>query len=633
MKMIKNAPSLRQNNSGSAMITVIVTMLMVVALGAALLFGAYTSYKIALTQRADSKNFYTAESAMDDLRSGVQEKVSAALTAAYTKTLESYAESNGAEFDFQTQFAANFSAALIKDSGFYTANEKYSAAALRGYIDEARLAGASCTVGGGGEMLSEGKAELTAENGVLTAITLKAVTLKWIKDGFEADISADIVISVPGFSRNLGEYALVAQSGIVQEGAKGGVISGTVFTGGDIDVKSGSLEINGDTYVGDDLLISGSGASAKLTGQYVGFGGSDKDPEHSSAIIVNGKGSRLDISGLSQLTLSGISFIDVISPNKNMNNTSDDTYESSDLTTHFSNAVPMGQSMAFKANQLAYLVPAECIENYPSNPCILSTATTLAGETATTSVIEPTVNTDAVLWDKRPLSYYLKDGKGGVKTLYKNLDGGNEKIGYVFLVFNNRAAANEYFRDYFEHYLDRIAQYLDFYLTSFSSVESGGVSAAGNVFSKDADGNLTLIKASPAVAAAGRRFDDFVNTNALNKLPKNTAFSFTYNGSEAVVINGDYTSTGDEKLIISSGNVTLGGTFSGTVLAKGTVTLSNTNSKTAVTAASVSKGLLMAKSGAYTLSDFLQAGYGGELDGSNQWAAEKLVVYENWSKN
>lgn len=624
MKMVKNAPSLRQNNSGSAMITVIVTMLMVIALGAALLFGAYTSYKIALTQRADSKNFYTAESAMDDLRSGVQEKVSAALTAAYTKTLESYAESDGAEFDFQTQFAANFSAALITDSSFYTAKEKYSAAALRAFIDEARLDGASCTVGGGGEMLSEGKAELTAENGVLTAITLKAVTLKWIKDGFEADISTDIVISVPGFSRNLGEFALVAQSGIVQEGAKGSVISGTVFTGGDIDVKSGSLELNGDAYVGDDLLLSGSAASAKLTGQYVGFGSSDKDPEHSSAIIVNGKGSRLDISGLSQLTLSGISFIDVISPN---------TYENSALTTHFSNAVPMGQSMAFKANQLAYLVPAECVENYPSNPCILSTATTLVGETATTSVIEPTVNTDAVLWDKRPLSYYLKDGKGSVKTLYKNLDGGNEKIGYVFLVFNTKAAANEYFRDYFEHYPDRIAQYLDFYLTSFNSVESGAVSAAGNVFSKDADGSLTLIKASPAVAAAGRRFDDFVNTHALNKLPQNTAFSFTYDGSKAVVINGNYTSTGDEKLIISSGDVTLGGTFSGTALAQGTVTLSNTSSKTAVTAASVSKGLLTAKSGAYTLSDFLQAGYGGELDGSNQWAAEKLVVYENWSKN
>lgn len=36
-----------QNNTGSAIITVVVSMLFVMAFGAALLFAAYTGYKIA----------------------------------------------------------------------------------------------------------------------------------------------------------------------------------------------------------------------------------------------------------------------------------------------------------------------------------------------------------------------------------------------------------------------------------------------------------------------------------------------------------------------------------------------------------------------------------------------------------
>ena len=128
---------LKMNNKGSATITVVVTMLMIVALGSALLFGAYTSYRIALAQRQDAKNFYTAENAMDDIRSGVQSAVSDALGAAYTQTLTEYAQNTDPAYDPQSRFALHFNDELRKGntykSGAQCTNRSIGSDALRCY--------------------------------------------------------------------------------------------------------------------------------------------------------------------------------------------------------------------------------------------------------------------------------------------------------------------------------------------------------------------------------------------------------------------------------------------------------------------------------------------------------------------
>ena len=67
-------------------------------------------------------------------------------------------------------------------------------------------------------------------------------------------------------------------------------------------------ELYGRTFVADDLTLAGNGSRAELKGSYCGFGlGSTAGT--SSAIIVNGRNTVLDISGLDRLILAGVSFI------------------------------------------------------------------------------------------------------------------------------------------------------------------------------------------------------------------------------------------------------------------------------------------------------------------------------------
>ena len=111
------------NNEGSAVITVVVSMLFVIALGAALLFAAYTGYTIKIAERADKSNFYNASSAMDDIRVGIQQQVTEAIAAAYTDALVYYTGSHEGDPSYtpQNDFNKRFIAELIKKT--VTVNE------------------------------------------------------------------------------------------------------------------------------------------------------------------------------------------------------------------------------------------------------------------------------------------------------------------------------------------------------------------------------------------------------------------------------------------------------------------------------------------------------------------------------
>ena len=77
--------------------------------------------------------------------------------------------------------------------------------------------------------------------------------------------------------------------------------------------------MNGNMYVADDLELAGRGSSVTLQGNYYGYnfqknyGAQDPDSakkaEFSSAMMVNGKSSHLDIKGLNYLLLAGRTFI------------------------------------------------------------------------------------------------------------------------------------------------------------------------------------------------------------------------------------------------------------------------------------------------------------------------------------
>lgn len=111
-----------------------------------------------------------------------------------------------------------------------------------------------------------------------------------------------------------------------------------------------------DVYLQDDLQLEGENSVAEVTGiegsgSFYGYSygtteGSNTQ-NHSSAIILNGNNSKLTISGLNALSISGLAYLDF-------------TTEGTNYRT--------GESLSVIGNQFIYLVPSECLpENY-GNP-------------------------------------------------------------------------------------------------------------------------------------------------------------------------------------------------------------------------------------------------------------------------
>ncbi|MCM1307656.1 MAG: hypothetical protein NC223_03570 [Butyrivibrio sp.] len=100
-------------------------------------------------------------------------------------------------------------------------------------------------------------------------------------------------------------------------------------------------------YVQDDLNFIGSGSSVEMGGSFYGFGYSDNTMGNSSAIVINGEKSSLDISHLNRMLLGGRAYINV-----------------------GSNGYMTGDSIGLKGSQEVYLVPTAYMNC--SNPYAVS---------------------------------------------------------------------------------------------------------------------------------------------------------------------------------------------------------------------------------------------------------------------
>ncbi len=145
-----------------------------------------------------------------------------------------------------------------------------------------------------------------------------------------------------------------------------------VYTQG-LAVNGSHLDISGKVFASNDLILSGQSSKVSLAGQYFGYGsqtgntmtGDAKNPDGtpkldgdgnqvqenvnpaqaSSAIVINGKDSTVDLTGLTTLQLAGRAYVSLT-----------DSEEENGLPH-----VLMGESISVKSNQIAYLVPPECV--------------------------------------------------------------------------------------------------------------------------------------------------------------------------------------------------------------------------------------------------------------------------------
>lgn len=275
------------------------------------------------------------------------------------------------------------------------------------------------------------------------------------------DIYIDFATDVNNMLKTFTEYALIGNTGIVVEENQGLTVNGNIYAGkhyglalnagsslnssggvsivvgGDITVKDAEINsigsqiwctglivsndekgetgegavvnINGETYVKDDLQIEGDKSTVNIGGDYYGYSyqglnSTEGNHNNSSSIIVNGRDSVLNLRELNTLVIGGRAYIDY--------NTADTGY-----TT--------GESLSFMGSQEMYLVPSYLMNR--SNPVV--------GDTS-----EVTVNINGGNF----FGYkYLKEVPYTTRTV--------EGVTYYYLNFKDDTAASEYVKALFDN--------------------------------------------------------------------------------------------------------------------------------------------------------------------------------------
>ena len=201
--------------------------------------------------------------------------------------------------------------------------------------------------------------------------------------------------------------------------------------------RTSKVDIYDNSYILDDTSIEDDNSELNLAGNYYGYSYNEDNQsaavpsmysEYSSAILVNGKNTTLgtktaDGNELTKLILAGRTFV--------QRKTEGGLESAEDIM--------MGESLAVRSNQIAYLVPTEFIVD-GHNP--------LSGtEVANVDDINAEVNLSQLLdleVGGNKMSYYLN----AMKPITANFDNSGNYV-FLYLNFASEAKANEYFSNYY----------------------------------------------------------------------------------------------------------------------------------------------------------------------------------------
>ena len=416
-----------------------------------------------------------------------------------------------------------------------------------------------------------------------------------------------------------------------------------------VEVNSATAELNGTVNLKDDFTLSGKNSKAVIEGEYNGFGyladaavsgggtgGSsgtgdpadtaDTRPDSSSAIIINGKDSTLDLSGLERMTISGRAYV---STAHNAADTSATEQEKQNQTN-----ILMGESVAIKSNQLIYLAPSEAVG------CVID-------ENGITGASEYGCNPLTLAQyeeiKNNPDRYCLLDGKRQISALgYKSLneyiseetlaDGSSAYVPeivfrqtnagplvYCYLRFQDEDAANKYFEDYYSVNSESVDRYTQLYAKEIKMADDLlYLNIAGNMLtyegtegwavlsSTESSGNLQQAKRLSALKddvfnalsakimrTSNQLTSEELDRTAFQNIMDETEIEIILHvkGAQEVRIDtlsavpdsmiltkkdeyviDDHTPS-SVKMIVSLGNVTVKKDFKGLIIAKGNVTV------------------------------------------------------------
>lgn len=567
----------KDNNRGFSLFTVLIAVSFVAILGMLILYIAISNFNMKITGLKGKDAFYTAERALEEIRTGLQEDVGEAMSTAYTQVLESYSKESSQDATMdeqrQKQFEELFLKALQKRLAASDKETKqYSLKKLISYVDilndtsvfdEKKESLVITNPSGSSPEMSVNKSSDTAdEKGSVLLKNLKVIYVD--SKGRAAIIETDIRLDVPDVQfptpstlPDLMNMIVVADAGIVCEGdtTSTSTIQGSIYAGllpkskvgetdtadgarsthsiyvqknatlniesgdkvvcaGKINVDNGSsfssasgvnlwakgLDVNsgkevkleGTTYFADDLTVSGKNNNITIAGNYYGFGsvtsalnadcyfykngiytkGQNTGADLSSAIVINGKNTTLDLSNVQKLMLAGKNYI-----------------ASSKVTGTKTNAsdVMTGESITVKGTQLAYLLPSELLGTSGSftNPMDANTYQSSFRGISDTNNILIQMDVPVEAWGGKTLRDLGVDQNNPVQTVFYNEPGGTSYV-YFYLNFTNEANAAAFLQNYLTVNPDA-KENMDKYLSFYFSGEESGISV------KDADSYLRYV--------------------------------------------------------------------------------------------------------------------------------------------
>ena len=262
MKSKRNGQILKKDNNGFSIVMVIIAIAFVSILGIIVLWIALQNLWTKKVTLDSDKNFYTAETALDEIRTGLQKNVSAAAGNAYIYVMQHYSETMGSNstrnWYFETKYVDSLKAQLQASGN----PEQYNLDLLKNYLVTTASNG---TTGAALTTTTAGPALTTSYS---DGVTLKNLTVTYTdSSGYVSVITTDINVAIPDLnftqSSNMPDvlqYCVIANNKlIVLSDATISTATGSVYAGKD------GIELNGNS----DFKITSNGGRIVSAGPVI----------------------------------------------------------------------------------------------------------------------------------------------------------------------------------------------------------------------------------------------------------------------------------------------------------------------------------------------------------------------------
>ena len=511
--MKKEKRFFKLNNKGMSLVTVIIVIGFIGILAGVVMMTSLINYKMKRVNAYAKDTFYSAEQVLDEINIGLQRCISDSISAAYMDVMQNYSDYSVEKKRAVLQ--TNYYERMWSKLQTGGSNQNYDVSVLEGFLKDSTIWQGDAEDGYGAIVRAIDTAGDLSMTGIMSTyengIVLKDLKV-YYKDskGFVSVIQTDIRLTYPELDfasttalPDVASYGVIADNGfetagngaLAMEGnfyldsftsegtnpearkpishtGDGKVVvkhdmvlknasftneeTGTVWADG-IETIGAGINVAGQTLVADDLNIRGDKSVITLSGIYNGFGSSIKDSDKSSAILINGTNSSLDLSGIEKITLAGHAYVGTKS-----------TPEEGVAPLN-GNDVYTGESIAVKSNQLMYMIPAECIGVDSTTGESVYNKNPLTTEEYNLIKADPTRYTEVSLdvTVKKlgsTLTDYISKLNGVAQPEVVFVPTSGDPLVYYYMKFDNEEAANRYFTLYYNSNKETYDRYIKSYV-------------------------------------------------------------------------------------------------------------------------------------------------------------------------